>query len=115
MDNANPDLADLSPADPSCHEATAENLLALLQSLYWNGVEREICNMILAYSEISDSHPDPLTPENCGSTAVSLDSKNYQSIFRLWCRYFEQVHHVARRLLKLPSAHISFPGCIPKR
>lgn len=86
MDNLNSEPADFSPPDASRHEATIENLLAPLQSLYWDAVEREISNMILAYSEINTCHPEPIKSENDGSAAISLASKHYQSIFNLWCK-----------------------------
>lgn len=86
MDNTNPEPADFPPPDASRHEATIDDLLARLQSLYWDGVEREICNMILASVEINSFHPEPIKSENYGSEDVSLGSKNYHSIFRLWCR-----------------------------
>ena len=87
MENANPEHANLRPPDTSRHEATIDDLLARLQSLYWDGVQREIGNMILALSEINNFHPEPLRLERYGSADVSLGSKNYQSIFRLWCRH----------------------------
>ena len=86
MDNANPEHAHLTPPDTSPHEATIDDLFARLQSLYWDGVKREIANMILALSEINNFHPGPLELESYASPDVSLGSKNYQSIFRLWCR-----------------------------
>ena len=67
-------------------EATPENVFAVLQSMYWKSVEREICNMILAMSEICQLHSEPIESEDYNSTALSLNSKNYRSIFRLWCK-----------------------------
>jgi hypothetical protein len=63
--------------------ATFDNLLACLKRLYWEGAEREICSMILAFREISAIHPKPLPYEEDTNL---LDAENFKRIFNLWCR-----------------------------
>ena len=78
-----------SPGNPqdgiSGHETTVECLSALLESLYWDGVEREICNMILALSEMNKIYEEPVGSEVYDSASFSLQSKNYHTVFKTWC------------------------------
>jgi len=62
--------------------AIFNNLLAHLKRVYWEGVKREICSMILAFREISATHPQPLPYEE---DSELLDSENFKRIFDLWC------------------------------
>jgi hypothetical protein len=39
-------------------EAVVENILNLLQSVYWKGVRREVCEAILAHQRIEQFCPD---------------------------------------------------------
>ena len=63
--------------------AFIDNLLAHLKRLYWEGINREICSMILAFREISATHPYPLADEE---DSELLDSENFKRIFDLWCQ-----------------------------
>jgi hypothetical protein len=44
-------------------EASVENILDLLQSVYWKGVRREVCEAILAYQKIEHFYPGLITYE----------------------------------------------------
>ena len=69
--------------EPSQNEAaTSESLLTHLERLYWGGVEREICSMILAFREVSAIHPHPLADEE---NSKLLDAENFKKVFDLWC------------------------------
>ncbi|KAF2144352.1 uncharacterized protein K452DRAFT_296543 [Aplosporella prunicola CBS 121167] len=62
-------------------DATTDTVLALLQSMYWEGVQREICNMVLALKELSNLQPEPLPQE---ASATRLESQPFNNIFNLW-------------------------------
>ena len=62
--------------------ADRTKLICQLKRLYWEGAEREICSMILAYQEIHRHHPGPITSEE---DVRVLEGKNFEKIFELWC------------------------------
>ena len=39
------------------NEASADNVLGLLRTMYWKGVKREVCEAVLAYHKIEQLHP----------------------------------------------------------
>ena len=64
--------------------ADPAELLCQLKRLYWDGTEREICSMILAYQEIHQHHPRPIASEE---DVRVLEGENFKKIFDLWCTY----------------------------
>ena len=94
MDNANGDCADDPTRVQQYREATTESLLKVLQTLYWHGLELEICNMILAYFEMSKIHPEEIKHEDLSDETAYLDAKNYRSIFNLWCMTSKELRSI---------------------
>ena len=39
------------------NEASVDNMLGFLRTMYWKGVKREVCEAILAYHKIEQLHP----------------------------------------------------------
>lgn len=50
-----------SPSAPtdSAQDATVDQILDLLATVYWKGLDREICEVVLAFQEIEQHQPSP--------------------------------------------------------
>jgi hypothetical protein len=72
--NSNEDGTNLRHAD-------YDNVLELLRAIYWGGVEREICLLILAYKEIQTHEPDLKLYEKEKTT---LQGSNFRKFCDIW-------------------------------
>jgi len=70
---------DPSPSDPgvSIQEADSDHIFDLLETVYWKGVEREICASILAYQEINQHQPDLSLYERHNSDLEGINFKRF--------------------------------------
>jgi hypothetical protein len=79
-------------------DADENRILELLHSVYWEALEREICEVVLAYQEIEDKQPDP-TSDECDN-----DLGNSQQNFEKFCMLLSKSEtgpRVRKRSLKL--------------
>lgn len=68
----------------SAINATEEVVLDKLRQTYWNGVHREVCNMILSYRELSRSLPESyFQVEN----EAEVPSEGFRNILSNWSQY----------------------------
>jgi hypothetical protein len=71
-------------SDISIQEANSAHIFDLLETVYWNGVEREICAAVLAYQEIKHCQPDLTRYELDNS---DLDGINFKRFCTLLSKY----------------------------
>ncbi|KAH8635260.1 hypothetical protein IG631_10661 [Alternaria alternata] len=57
------------------HDGNSDEILRVLSTVYWEGVEREICELVLAYQDIEKYQAQPTTDEE---NEVDLSSCNFQ-------------------------------------
>ncbi len=71
-------------------EANVKKILNLLQSVYWKGVRREVCEAILAYQKIEHFHP-AFTAYERENQDLELSSGNFESFCTLLskCKVYE--------------------------
>ncbi|KAF2439509.1 hypothetical protein P171DRAFT_436152 [Karstenula rhodostoma CBS 690.94] len=69
-----------------CKEASTENILGSLQSIYWKGVGREVCEAALAYRKIEQEYPDlsPYEKRDGNSDFSGANFKNICSLLTPW-------------------------------
>jgi hypothetical protein len=74
-------------------QAPVGSLVDTLQELYWNGVQREVASVILAFDEIQSLHPEETEEEEREreeATGLLLDEEKDQVInewLRIWSMY----------------------------
>lgn len=59
-------------------DGNSDEILRVLSTVYWEGVEREICELILAYQDIEKYHAQPTADEE-----NEVDVSGYN--FRRFC------------------------------
>jgi hypothetical protein len=77
-------------------EATASNILAFLQTMYWKGVKREVCEAILACHEIEQISPGLSAYETAGRNS-DLSGINFKKFCAMLSEYATASQTTIRR------------------
>jgi hypothetical protein len=65
-------------------DGSSEEILHLLKTVYWEGLEREICELVLAYQEIEKYQSHPTSDER---DDVDVYSSNFKRFCALLSKY----------------------------
>jgi hypothetical protein len=66
------------------YDGSYDEILHLLQAVYWESVEREICELVLAYQEIEKYHTHPIAEEIAD---IDLDAYNFKQFCKLLSKW----------------------------
>lgn len=79
-------MAAVNTMNPVIRDGFSDEIFNLLRAIYWQGLDREICQLVLAYQEM-EKHPRGSDFERDDHAPVDLDACNFKRFCTLLSKY----------------------------